>query len=209
MIPDRSAPSRVRSAASRPGLLRTDLKGGATLGREMFPQLSPPSGQGATYRRCLYRSECRGCGELFFHERAPGGVRIIRAVLIAVLLGVVGFLARADQHPERQVVVQALRDTENADDSLRPHLSPLGWEHMNLTGDYNWRPNKQVEQGDFRPLPPLKARSATSIWTTTSTSSFSDSTDAAHAAAASCSIALFSRPWRSKLLQDGVFNNER
>ena len=42
-----------------------------------------------------------------------------------------------------------------------------------------------------------RARSATSIWTTTSTSSFSDSTDAAHAAAASCSIALFSRPWRS------------
>ena len=22
-------------------------------------------------------------------------------------------------------------------------------------GDYNWRQNKQVEQGDFRPLPPL------------------------------------------------------
>ena len=34
------------------------------------------------------------------------------------------------------------------------HLSPLGWEH-NLTGDYNWRQNKQVEQGDFCPLPPL------------------------------------------------------
>ena len=99
----------------------------------MLPQLSPPSGQGATYRRRLYRSQCRGCGELFFHERAPGGVRIIRAVLIAVLLGVVGFLARIDQHPERQVVVQALRDTENADASLLPHLSPLGWEHMNLT----------------------------------------------------------------------------
>ena len=32
---------------------------------------------------------------------------------------------------------------------------PLGWEHINLTGDYNWRQNKQVEQGDFRPLPPL------------------------------------------------------
>ena len=29
----------------------------------MFPQLSPPSAQGATYRR-LYRGQCRGCGEL-------------------------------------------------------------------------------------------------------------------------------------------------
>ena len=36
-----------------------------------------------------------------------------------------------------------------------PHLSPLGWEHINLTGDYSWRQNKQVEQGDVRPLPPL------------------------------------------------------
>ena len=110
----------------------------------MFPQLSPPSAQGATYRR-LYRGQCRGCGELVFHKRAPGGVRIIRAGLIAVLLGVVGFFAQVDQNPERQVVVQALRDTGNADDSLLPQLSPLGWEHINLTGDYNWRPNKQVE----------------------------------------------------------------
>ena len=59
----------------------------------MFPQLSPPSALGATYRR-LYRGQCRGCGELVFHERAPGGVRIIRAGLIAVLLGVVGFFAQ-------------------------------------------------------------------------------------------------------------------
>ena len=34
-------------------------------------------------------------------------------------------------------------------------FTPLGWEHINLTGDYNWRQNKQVEPGDFRPLPPL------------------------------------------------------
>ena len=33
-----------------------------------------------------------------------------------------------------------------------PHLSPLGWEHINLTGDYIWRQNKQVGQGKFRPL---------------------------------------------------------
>ena len=51
---------------------------------------------------------------------------------------------------------QSLRDAGNADDSLLPHLSPLGWEHINLTGDYNWRQNKQVGQGDFRPgSPPL------------------------------------------------------
>ena len=39
-------------------------------------------------------------------------------------------------------VVHALRDAGNADDSLLPHLSPLGWEHINLTGDYIWQQNK-------------------------------------------------------------------
>lgn len=29
---------------------------------------------------------------------------------------------------------------------------PLGWEHINLTGDYIWQQNKLVEQGKFRPL---------------------------------------------------------
>ncbi len=52
-------------------------------------------------------------------------------------------------------VVQALRDAGNPDESLLPHLSPLGWEHINLTGDYSWQQNKQVKQGNFRPLPAL------------------------------------------------------
>ena len=32
------------------------------------------------------------------------------------------------------------------------HLSPLGWEHINLTGDYVWHSNKRVAKGRFRPL---------------------------------------------------------
>ena len=31
----------------------------------------------------------------------------------------------------------------------------LGWEHINLTGDYIWPKNKRVDQGSFWPLPPL------------------------------------------------------
>jgi hypothetical protein len=38
------------------------------------------------------------------------------------------------------------------DDNLLEHLSPLGWEHINLTGDYVWRQNRRVESGKFRPL---------------------------------------------------------
>jgi NAD(P)-dependent dehydrogenase (short-subunit alcohol dehydrogenase family) len=38
------------------------------------------------------------------------------------------------------------------DDNLLQHLSPLGWEHINLTGDYTWQQNTYVERGAFRPL---------------------------------------------------------
>ena len=42
-----------------------------------------------------------------------------------------------------------------ADESLLQHLSPLGWEHINLTGDYIWQQNKKPKEGKYRPLRPL------------------------------------------------------
>ncbi len=38
------------------------------------------------------------------------------------------------------------------DDALLQYLSPLGWEHINLTGDYLWRSSTKVGAGKFRPL---------------------------------------------------------
>jgi len=38
------------------------------------------------------------------------------------------------------------------DPSLLQHVSPLGWKHVNLTGDYTWHSNKRVAKGGFRPL---------------------------------------------------------
>jgi hypothetical protein len=38
------------------------------------------------------------------------------------------------------------------DSALLQHVSPLGWEHVNLTGDYIWHTNKRVAKGGFRPL---------------------------------------------------------
>jgi TnpA family transposase len=32
------------------------------------------------------------------------------------------------------------------------YLSPLGWEHINLTGDYIWQQSKNIQKGKFRPL---------------------------------------------------------
>ena len=36
--------------------------------------------------------------------------------------------------------------------ALLQHVSPLGWEHINLTGDYTWHSDKRVVRGGFRPL---------------------------------------------------------
>jgi len=41
------------------------------------------------------------------------------------------------------------------DTSLLQYLSPLGWEHINLTGDYVWRSSSRLGAGKFRPLRPL------------------------------------------------------
>jgi len=52
----------------------------------------------------------------------------------------------------------ALRgDGQPVDDSLLQYLSPLGWEHINLTGDYLWRSRAKVGAGKFGPLRPLPA----------------------------------------------------
>ena len=48
--------------------------------------------------------------------------------------------------------VLALRERGEVDESLLQHLTPLGWEHINLTGDYSWHANKRVAKGRFRPL---------------------------------------------------------
>ena len=32
------------------------------------------------------------------------------------------------------------------------HLSPLGWEHINLTGDYHWETSPTLGLDQFRPL---------------------------------------------------------
>ena len=43
---------------------------------------------------------------------------------------------------------------QQVDDNLLQYLSPLGWEHINLTGDYVWQQSKQPKNGKFRPLRP-------------------------------------------------------
>ena len=49
--------------------------------------------------------------------------------------------------------INAMRDGgQKVDEDLLPHVSPLGWEHINLTGDYVWEQSQPPQAGQFRPL---------------------------------------------------------
>ena len=44
------------------------------------------------------------------------------------------------------------RRGESVPDALLAHLAPLGWQHINLTGDYLWGADSNVGADGFRPL---------------------------------------------------------
>jgi hypothetical protein len=57
-------------------------------------------------------------------------------VVAAIVLWNTVYLKRA---------IEALRDDGSSiDESLLAQLSPVGWEHINLTRDYVWHANKRV-----------------------------------------------------------------
>ena len=51
-----------------------------------------------------------------------------------------------------------LGKSQAVDTALLQHVSPLGWEHVGLTGDYLWHSDKRVAKGGFRTLRPPGAR---------------------------------------------------
>lgn len=44
------------------------------------------------------------------------------------------------------------------DDALLAHLSPMGWAHISLTGDYLWQRANRLAPGEFRALNDPMAR---------------------------------------------------
>ena len=68
----------------------------------------------------------------------------LNLVVAAIVLWNTVYLERA---------IEMMRESGQAvDEQLLKHLSPLGWEHINLTGDYVWKEDLYVKQGHFRPL---------------------------------------------------------
>jgi TnpA family transposase len=74
------------------------------------------------------------------NHRASG----LNLVVAAIILWNTVYIART---------LEALRKRgEPVREDLIRHLSPVGWEHINLTGDYSWSLNKRVAQGEFHSL---------------------------------------------------------
>ena len=44
------------------------------------------------------------------------------------------------------------RRGETPGEALLAHVAPLGWQHINLTGDYVWASEPQLGPDGFRPL---------------------------------------------------------
>ncbi len=49
------------------------------------------------------------------------------------------------------------RSGEMVPDALLAHLAPLGWQHINLTGDYLWDADNIQASDGFRPLRHMSA----------------------------------------------------
>jgi len=74
-------------------------------------------------------------------HRASG----LNLLVTAIVLWNTRYLERA---------IAALREVEDVPDQLLAHLSPLGWEHVNLTGDDIWAALEQITENrdGLRPL---------------------------------------------------------
>jgi TnpA family transposase len=78
----------------------------------------------------------------FEHQRyRASGLNLVTA---AIVLWNTVYLERA---------TQSLKNSGKlVNDELLQYLSPLRWEHINLTGDYIWRHKQKLKKGKFRPL---------------------------------------------------------
>jgi TnpA family transposase len=75
----------------------------------------------------------------------------LNLVVAAIVLWNTVYLGRA--------VAALRRRGQVIPDELLAHLSPLGWEHINLTGDYVWNPSSNPKKGQYRSLRVISAGS--------------------------------------------------
>ena len=72
------------------------------------------------------------------------GLGGLNLVVAAIILWNTAYIERAIRHMRAR--------GEKIPDELLPYLAPLGWQHINLTGDYIWTERHQLDSEGFRPL---------------------------------------------------------
>ncbi len=78
------------------------------------------------------------------HENQASRAAALNLVTAAIILFNCRYLGRA---------VEAMRRRGTAfDERIFPQLSPLGWDHINITGDYVWSDHLMVDGEGFLPL---------------------------------------------------------
>ncbi|HEY6270768.1 MAG TPA: Tn3 family transposase, partial [Terriglobales bacterium] len=78
------------------------------------------------------------------HENQRHRANGLNLVVAAIVLWNTVYLEQA---------VAAIRQSGQAvSNETLAHLSPLKWEHINLTGDYHWRKDAGLQDGKLRPL---------------------------------------------------------
>lgn len=78
------------------------------------------------------------------HENQQTRAGALNLVTAAIILFNCRYLGRALAHMRAQGL--------SVDEALIPQLSPLGWDHINLTGDYVWSDNLAIGADGFMPL---------------------------------------------------------
>lgn len=68
----------------------------------------------------------------------------LNLVTAAIVLWNTVYIEKAVEHLKEQ--------GEEINEELLQHLSPLGWEHIHLTGDYVWEDRTKLKKGEFRSL---------------------------------------------------------
>ena len=74
-------------------------------------------------------------------QHRAGGLNLVVA---AIVLWNTAYVERAIRHLRA--------GGEKIPSELMPYLAPLGWQHINLTGDYIWTEPSRLEGEGFRPL---------------------------------------------------------
>jgi hypothetical protein len=138
-----ASPSSWKTPLTRGSRVTLDCLGDAELRRQTSRELNKGETRNSLARAVFIRrlGEIRDRTYENQKHRASG----LNVLVTAIILWNTRYLEHA---------CAALRQIEDVPDRLLAHLSPLGWEHVSLTGDYIWsaEPPATERRDGFRPL---------------------------------------------------------